>query len=680
MVLHRVQVASRIIIAAVVILPASALVSMAQGAAPRVPVPDAAAQQKALDLIREVYGKDLDKAKNSVQKLAVAKRLLEQATRSKGQPASHFVLLREARDLSVRAGMAETALQAIDRMAAVFQIDGLEMKVATIGKLAKSARLTVQSSVLSTSAAGLIDEAISGDNYETADRLAAVALAAARKARDGAMVKEMGVRKREVEKAAQTYAKVQGALVTLNENPVDPDANLAAGEYFCFVKNDWEKGVPMLALGSNQALKTVAVKELTESTSPGQQAALGDGWRDLAQSRTDLPGKDLQERAAWWYLKALPELSDLARVNVEKSLRALVASGSGGISPVFACRSQASRALLVAIHGGSAESERAVEAGLKWLAAHQMPDGGWTFNHALAPGCQSQCTQPGSYAQARNAATAMALLPLLAAGNTHKQGRYKTAVKNGLYFLVNHMKRDAQGGSFWELSGRMYSHGLASIALCEAYAMTRDKALHQPAQEAINFICNAQDPIGGGWRYTPRQGGDTSVFAWQLAALKAGQMGELQIPPVTTKKAFLFLDSVQTNGGANYGYIKPISKPSTTAIGLLGRMYLGWGRDNPALQRGIQGLSTTGPSASLMYQNYYATQLMRQQGGGAWKKWNPAMRGQLVNSQAQGGHQTGSWYVPPGDYGATRGGRLYCTSMALLTLEVYYRYPLIGQN
>jgi len=33
----------------------------------------------------------------------------------------------------------------------------------------------------------------------------------------------------------------------------------------------------------------------------------------------------------------------------------------------------------------------------------------------------------------------------------------------------------------------------------------------------------------------------------------------------------------------------------------------------------------------------------------------------------------------PDDYGAPKGGRLYCTALAVMTLEVYYRHmPLYG--
>lgn len=57
---------------------------------------------------------------------------------------------------------------------------------------------------------------------------------------------------------------------------------------------------------------------------------------------------------------------------------------------------------------------RAVAAALRWLAAHQLPDGGWSFHHALAPGCRGKCRNQGDLDEARIAATGLALLPFLA--------------------------------------------------------------------------------------------------------------------------------------------------------------------------------------------------------------------------------------------------------------------------
>jgi hypothetical protein len=374
------------------------------------------------------------------------------------------------------------------------------------------------------------------------------------------------------------------------------------------------------------------------------------------------------------------ELSDFGEQTAPKNdLMATIGSFTGtGV----AGRGEAARGAMVRAAGGNDASEAAVAAALEWLANHQLPDGGWNYDHRIGP-CNSRCGNGGTLTDCRTGATAQALLPFLGAGQTHKTGKYKKNVEAGLYFLTQQMKVKAQMGlqcgDLAQGGGSMYSHGMSSIVLCEAYAMTHDKGLMMPAQLSLNHIVYAQDPVGGGWRYAPRTPGDTSVVGWQLMALKSGHMAYLQVPPATIVGANKFLDSVMSDY-AYYGYTDPGRGQATTAIGILCRMYLGWKKDHPGIEKGIQYLSTTGPSPGNMYYNYYATQCMRHYEGELWDKWNVKMRDSLVNSQEKAGHLKGSW-VMRGDHGAERGGRLYCTSMATMILEVYYRHmPIYGKQ
>jgi hypothetical protein len=355
------------------------------------------------------------------------------------------------------------------------------------------------------------------------------------------------------------------------------------------------------------------------------------------------------------------EMSDFNEIQVLKT-DLLKTIGAVGGTDLSGRGNEATRQQMVVEGGGNEASEAAVAMALNWLARQQLPDGGWDFS---SPG------SGGALREARNGATGMALLPMLGAGQTQKEGKYKEVVRSGLFYLISHEK---QNGSLVD-RGNMYSHGIATLALAEAYAMTQERQLHPPAQAALNFIVSAQDRIGGGWRYTPGQAGDTSVVGWQLMALKSGNMGYLAVNPQTIKGVEHFLNTVQTNSGANYGYTGPGAGKATSAVGLLCRMYLGWKKDHPGLEKGVEYLSKTGPDKQNMYYSYYATQVLHHYEGEPWRKWNEEMRNYLVNSQEKNGPNRGSWqFNPNADHGASHGGRLYCTAMACMTLEVYYRH------
>jgi hypothetical protein len=330
------------------------------------------------------------------------------------------------------------------------------------------------------------------------------------------------------------------------------------------------------------------------------------------------------------------------------------------------------RARLVVERGGSPASELAVERGLAWLAAHQHADGGWRFDLDSGP-CAGRCRHGGND-KSTTAATALALLPFLGAGETPLTGPHGPVVADGLAYLRSRAIASPHGADLQE--GSLYGQGLAAIALSEAAAMTGDPDLKAAAQAAIDFIVHAQHPRGG-WRYYPGQPGDTTVVGWQWMALKSGQMAGLDVPPETLERAGEFLDSVQSDDGAAYGYQRGDARPTSTAIGLLCRMYSGWRRYDTRLVRGIERLAERGPSYDDMYFNYYAAQVLHHQDGKHWPAWNEQLRKHLVQSQATRDHEAGSWQF--NDRHTAPGGRLCDTALAVMILEVYYRYlPLYG--
>jgi hypothetical protein len=336
----------------------------------------------------------------------------------------------------------------------------------------------------------------------------------------------------------------------------------------------------------------------------------------------------------------------------------------------------------------TAGSEAAVANSLKWLANVQQRDGGWSFDMAQS---HPAVTNHGTASRARNAATAMALLPFLAAGHTHKEGKYAKVVYRGLEFLMANTNKEYTKGndvSWFEADGSMYSHGLATMAVCEAYGMTKDKALMAYAQGGMNFIGTAQDPAKGGWRYQPKQPGDTSVVGWQLMALKSGHLSYLTTNPQTIKLVQVYLDSVSDPNDyrAFYGYQNASRSPANTAIGLLCRVHLGWTSEQQGLQAGVEYLSKTRPHRTNLYYNYYASQVLHQWGGDEFQKFNTQLREDLIKWQNTAGSNAGSWHpadwVPGfrGDHTAERGGRLCTTSLATLILEVTYRNGIINRN
>jgi hypothetical protein len=375
-------------------------------------------------------------------------------------------------------------------------------------------------------------------------------------------------------------------------------------------------------------------------------------------------------------------------VTANKELFGLLRKGSFG----GRLTTESKQALLDA-YGGTAESENAVLMGLRWLAAHQQSDGRWSlksYNQGI-PNCDCRKGFEEKVQDNDTAGTAFGLLPFLGAGVTQNRSpsepaelaKYQRVVRDGIKFLVkNQVVTGKDVKKIGNLGGTMYSHALGTMALCEAYGLSGDDELRVPAQRAVRYLLDSQHGEGG-WRYGPNQPGDMSVTGWVFLAIRDGQLATIPVGDEPIKKAEKFLDLVADGPPeaklSRYCY-EP-GKPATltlTAAGLLARQYTGWQREEPDLVAGCKYMMQHLPPENAkalgsMYFYYYATQVLHHMEGQEFDLWNYRMREHLIRTQQQSGHRAGSWEPEGCDHGAT-GGRLYATSLALLTLQVYYRH------
>ena len=125
--------------------------------------------------------------------------------------------------------------------------------------------------------------------------------------------------------------------------------------------------------------------------------------------------------------------------------------------------------------------------------------------------------------------------------------------------------------------------------------------------------------------------------------------------------------------GSGYAYAAWYAQPflAGTSIALACRRLMGESMGSAASQGALQSLSDMNymSRANGTYYNiYYLTLAMSQMDDSRWNAWNDAFRPHLLARQIQDGDNKGSW--PINNYwSAVRGGRVYTTAMACITLE-----------
>ena len=363
-----------------------------------------------------------------------------------------------------------------------------------------------------------------------------------------------------------------------------------------------------------------------------------------------------------------------------------VAGGTAPSRDLFAARGASARETAVRQWGGTAASERAVDAALEWLRTRQQSDGRWSDGDPqlkLAPGLSG-----------------LAVLAFLGKGHTHTdEGGHRDTVAHGLRYLLSIQTPEGRFGEPYLAGGEknnrylMYHQGIATIALAEAYAMTRDPALREPVRRAVAFIQQAQQDAGG-WDYgdAPTGRNDTSVTGWQLMALKSAHAAGVEVGWETLFGVMRHLN-LNTSAGGEVIYANrepgPWRRgPGMIAVGLFSHLALGWPRDCALAQQQADLLLANLPDWADMNRNdprdpadclhtmyywYYGTLALFQMGGHWWARWNAHLRDLLIARQCTEGDRRGSWDPPERGFDAA-GGRVYTTALNALTLEIYYRY------
>ena len=359
----------------------------------------------------------------------------------------------------------------------------------------------------------------------------------------------------------------------------------------------------------------------------------------------------------------------------------------------YSLRQSQNRLQLAMPYGADADSEAAVEAGLQWLATAQSPDGAWIAKQ-FGGGTETQALgehRHGTGDRADTGISGLALLAFLSAGHTHHAGSHQDTVRRGLAYLIQSQMPSGDlsgpkqiGQDPAVMNAKMYCHGIATLALAEAYAMTHDKQIEAAVLKAAKYTINAQDRRGGGWRYRAGDPGDLSLFGWHAMGLRSIQRSGISVPTEVTQPMQRFLESCATGtygGLARYRPHEGRPSETMTAESLACRLFMHYPLSAEA-QREAKSLILShlpGSEPDNVYYWYYATLALFQLQDADWRTWNQAMKSRLLQTQVPAYRDhAGSW--EPDQLWGGYGGRVYSTSMSCLCLEVYYRYLPLYQH
>jgi len=333
----------------------------------------------------------------------------------------------------------------------------------------------------------------------------------------------------------------------------------------------------------------------------------------------------------------------------------------------------------------TAESQRAAERGLAWLAANQTPAGNWESNDL--------------------GLVATGALAFLAGGHMPGVGKYGDVVDRALSYIV----ANAKPSGLLNIAGPhrdMYNHGLATFVLGQAYGMTNDPRIGRTLDGALKLIARTQGP-GGGWNYhAVPQDGDLSLCVMQAKALRSAVDSGLEIPPAVIDKAIarvrLHYHPAQGAPTAPEAELRKVGGQFTyntgggqgtvamAAAGVVCLQEFGQYDDwripksmepvHKAIEAALPKPQANGQMPLDAYTLNYVAQSLYQVGGDGWRQHYPKLRDTLVAAQMPDPQnpQRGLWQA--GAHVDGKPGMLYGTAVAVFVLSIPNRYLPILQE
>ena len=293
----------------------------------RDPVPVSIEVEEAMDRLRQVYALDISNAVSNTKKVNLAKKMLEAADSMQENPADAYALMIAAGRMAESAGAADVMVDAVDQRVGRFELDAYEENVNSLIQFADNARATPEevggADRYNERAMIVIYAAATENDFTRASKIAryCARLIATQKTGETPLSRMMNRLSSQLSNARGAYEQAKEHLTTIRINPEDNEAKAKFGQFLCFLKGDWDNGLPLLANTTNSDLANVVQQDMSRPTETAEQIELADSWWNLSQRAGGIYRQAAQDRAVMWYELALGRLPEsLDRMHVENRL------------------------------------------------------------------------------------------------------------------------------------------------------------------------------------------------------------------------------------------------------------------------------------------------------------------------------------------------------------------------
>ncbi|MEM9187418.1 MAG: prenyltransferase/squalene oxidase repeat-containing protein [Planctomycetota bacterium] len=309
-----------------------------------------------------------------------------------------------------------------------------------------------------------------------------------------------------------------------------------------------------------------------------------------------------------------------------------------------------------------AEVDRAVDGGLRWLAAQQNNLGHWTAQ--------------GRYPAAM---TALSGLAMLSEGSTPNQGKYADNLRRAVDYLIRQSRPNGLIGDPLRDDRYTYGHGFSMLFLSQVLGEEEDDERRQELMNvltaAVKFTGEAQTSAGG-WGYVSAKDGngfdEGSTTVTQVQGLRGCRNAGVAVPKEVIDKAVKYIRGCTLkDGGVQYSSKGGGGRPAITAAAIACLFSAGEYDDDfvPRMQeycRRHLGSHNQSNYGHWHYAHFYYAQVRYRDAPDEWANYRKAVHAKLVREATPARLADGQGVTWTQGYI----GNVYTTALNLVILQL----------
>lgn len=310
----------------------------------------AAAEEK----VEQLFQKRVLQAKQNQTLAQLSKELLDQSLSMSDDAAGAYALQSLAIDLAMDSEDYTLFQTVLDQHASTFEVELYQLNRDALLEFARRVDLEEEASeqlAFTRRALLAIRDGLQSNDFDGVTKLASAIppisesrrgfrrTGPAGQATTASPEKLVRLLQKQLLAANKQYQQAAGKVSEFRDNPSDATLASAFGRFYCFLKGDWEMGLPLVAAGASEKLARVAKRDLSGASDAGDAMMLGDLWWELSEGLP--PGiyrQGTRDRAGHWYEQALNEMPEsLDRLHVQARVKEWNSQDPG--SPLATIRS-----------------------------------------------------------------------------------------------------------------------------------------------------------------------------------------------------------------------------------------------------------------------------------------------------------------------------------------------------